>query len=119
LSKITEKYETILVLSLKNGEETAKNIAEKFEKLILKNSQPDSLKIDVWGKRRLAYLINDEQDGFYYLFNYEAKPDFPAEFERVSNITDGVLRSLTVIAQAKKNPAPRSDSEKETSDKKS
>ena len=48
------------------------------------------------GKRRLAYPINDETDGFYVLYNFVSTPEFPAELDRVSKITDGVLRSLIV-----------------------
>jgi len=99
LAKITDKYETILVTTVNQGEEHAKAIADKFEKLISENATSDSLKVDVWGKRKLAYLINDEPDGFYVLYNFESKPDFPAEIERISKITDGVLRSLTLLAQ--------------------
>ncbi|MDR0920507.1 MAG: 30S ribosomal protein S6 [Oscillospiraceae bacterium] len=99
MAKITEKYETILVTTLRNGEEGAKAISEKLQKLIEDNATPESVTVDVWGKRRLAYLINDEPDGFYTLFHFEAKPDFPAELERVANITDGVLRSLTTLAK--------------------
>ena len=52
--------------------------------------------VDEWGKRKLAYAINDEPEGFYALFNFSAVPEFPEEFYRVAGITDGVLRSLIV-----------------------
>ncbi|GHU53947.1 30S ribosomal protein S6 [Clostridia bacterium] len=99
MAKITEKYETIIVATLRNGEEGAKVISDKFQKLIEDNATPETATIDVWGKRRLAYLIEDEQDGYYILYHFESKPDFPAELERIANITDGVLRSLTTLAQ--------------------
>ena len=50
-----------------------------------------------WGKRKLAYEINDETEGYYVLYTFESKPDFPAELERVMNITDGVLRSMITV----------------------
>ena len=62
--------------------------------LIEQNGTLDS--IDEWGKRKLAYAINDEPEGFYALFNFSAVPEFPEEFYRVAGITDGVLRSLIV-----------------------
>ena len=55
--------------------------------------------IDEWGKRRLAYPINDLAEGYYVLMNMEAKPEFPAELERVMKITDGVLRCLTTAVE--------------------
>ena len=45
--------------------------------------------------RRLAYPINYETDGYYVLYTFEANVDFPAELDRVYDITDGVLRWLT------------------------
>ena len=52
--------------------------------------------VDEWGQKTLAYEINYETEGYYVLYTYEAGVDFPAEFERVLNITDGVLRHLIV-----------------------
>lgn len=88
------KYETIIVYSLAKGEEAAKEVAEKFKAMIEGAGTVES--IDEWGKRRLAYLINDEAEGYYVLFNYEAEAGFPAELDRIAKITDGVLRTLIV-----------------------
>ena len=88
------KYETIIVFSLTKGEEAAKELVEKFKALMESNGTLES--VDEWGKRRLAYLINDEAEGYYALYNYEANPEFPAELERIAKITDGVLRTLVV-----------------------
>lgn len=55
------------------------------------------LRRDDWGKRKLAYEINYENEAYYVLYTFESKPDFPAEFERVANITDGVLRSMVTV----------------------
>ena len=60
-------YETIIIYSVKNGEEAAKELSEKFKAMMEKNGTVDS--VDEWGKRRLAYLINDEEDGYYVLYN--------------------------------------------------
>lgn len=87
-------YEAMMVFSVKNGEEGVPALIEKFKTLIEQNGTLDS--IDEWGKRKLAYAINDEPEGFYALFNFSAVPEFPEEFYRVAGITDGVLRSLIV-----------------------
>ncbi len=88
------KYETIMVFSLKKGEEAAKELVEKFKALVESNGTLES--VDEWGKRKLAYLINYEAEGYYVLYNYEAEPEFPAELDRIAKITDGVLRTLIV-----------------------
>ncbi len=87
-------YETIIIYSVKNGEEAAKELSEKFKAMMEKNGTVDS--VDEWGKRRLAYLINDEEEGYYVLYNHACEPEFPAELERVLGITDGVLRSMVI-----------------------
>lgn len=97
MAKLNEKYEAVVVFSVKtNDEEKIKTMVNKFSDLIKANGTLTN--VDEWGKRKLAYEINYEDEGYYVLYNFESKPDFPAEFERVINITDGVLRSLVVLA---------------------
>lgn len=91
---ITAKYETVMVLSMKLGEEGIQSTIEKFKALIEKNATLQE--VDEWGKRKLAYLINDEDNGYYVLYNHTCDADFPAELSRVLKITDGVLRSLVI-----------------------
>lgn len=96
MAKLNEKYEAMLVFSLKEGEEQAKALTEKFKALIEKNGTLENT--DEWGKRKLAYEINYETEGFYVVFKFSSKPDFPAELDRVLKITDGVIRSMITVA---------------------
>lgn len=96
MAKLDAKYEAMVVLSVKtNDEEQIKALIGKFSDLIKNNGTLEG--VDEWGKRKLAYDINYESEGYYVLFNFESKPDFPAELERVISITDGVLRSMVVL----------------------
>jgi len=95
LAKTTEKYEAVTIFSLKNGDENVKSLIEKFSDLIKENAE--LVEVNEWGKRKLAYPINYENDGYYVVYNFDAKPEFPAEFERIVNITDGVIRTLVVL----------------------
>lgn len=97
MAKLAEKYEAIIVFSLKKDEEQIKALTAKFADLIKDNGTLTN--IDEWGKRKLAYEINYESEGYYVLYNFESKPDFPAELERIIGITDGVLRSIVVLAK--------------------
>lgn len=98
MSEVKNAYESVLVVSVKNGDEAAAAIVEKFKTMIEANATMDS--IDDWGKRRLAYLINKEAEGYYVVFNFTCTAEFPAELDRVYKITDGVLRSLIVKKEA-------------------
>lgn len=91
---VKASYEALFVFSLKNGEEAVAELKEKFRALIEQNAEIGE--IADWGKRKLAYLIDDEAEGYYVLYNFVSGPTFPAELERVSGITDGVLRSMAV-----------------------
>ena len=91
---VKASYEAVLVFSMTLGEDGIAAIKEKFQTLIEQNAELGE--VDEWGKRRLAYLINDEEDGFYVLYNFVSGPEFPAELERVSKITEGVLRSMVI-----------------------
>ena len=91
---IKASYEAVFIFSLTQGEESVTALKEKFSALIEKNAELGE--VDEWGKRKLAYLINDEAEGYYVLYNFVSGPDFPAELERIAGITDGVLRSMVI-----------------------
>ena len=88
------KYESTLVFSVKEGEEKAKALVEKFKDYIAKSGTVEN--VDEWGKRKLAYPINYENEGYYIVVKHDNQPEFVSEFTRVLNITDGVLLYLTV-----------------------
>lgn len=89
---MTSKYEVALVLSVANGDEAVNALKEKFNDLIAKNGTVEN--VDEWGKRRLAYPINDETEGYYIFTTVTCEPNVPAELERVAGITEGVLRIM-------------------------
>ena len=97
MEKVLNSYESLFIVDLTNGEEVAKATVNKFTTLMAENGE--IVDIADWGKRRLAYPINDLPEGYYVLMNFETKPEFPAELERVMKITDGVLRCLTTVVE--------------------
>ena len=95
MAKITGKYEVLYIIDPAQGEEGIAALVEKFKAMV--EAEGTLSNVDEWGKRRLAYPINDLMEGYYVLMNYESKPEFPAELERVMKINDGVLRCLTTV----------------------
>ena len=84
------KYETIFVLDSTKTEDEIKSLIEA-------NGEIES--VDEWGKRRLAYPINDLTEGYYVLINFKSGTDFPAELERVYGITEGVIRDIVIKSE--------------------
>ena len=91
----TNKYEAMLVFSVANGEEATTALVEKFKALIAENGTVEN--VDDWGKRRLAYPINDEVEGYYTVVTFTGAPSFPAELDRIVKITDGALRVMVTV----------------------
>ncbi len=98
MEKNNASYEVLFVVDLTPGEEGVKALIEKFTSLIAANGTVNE--VNEWGKRRLAYPINDMNDGYYVLVNFSAPTDFPAELERIFSITDGILRSMVIAKEA-------------------
>ena len=89
-------YETMYIVDSTGSEETTSALVNKFKTLIEQNGNIESF--NEWGKRKLAYPINDMTEGYYVLVNYTAEPSFVAELERIFTITEGVMRYMTTKA---------------------
>ena len=92
--ELINKYETVFVVNPELSEDDTKALVEKFTGLISTHGTIE--KTDEWGKRKLAYPIQDYTEGYYVVVNFTADPAFPAELSRIYNITDGILRSIVV-----------------------
>ena len=91
-------YEALFIVDMSEGEAGVKPLVEKFRNLISENAEITG--INEWGKRILAYPINDKKEGYYVLENFSSKPDFPAELERIFGITEGIMRYMVIRVDA-------------------
>lgn len=87
-----KSYETLFVVDTTLNEDGIKAVVEKFSSLIAANGEVTA--VNEWGKRRLAYPINDMTEGYYVLIDFNAPTAFVAELERIFGITEGVIRSI-------------------------
>ena len=94
MEKVINSYETLFIVDVTGGEEATKATVTKFTDIIAKNAE--IVEVADWGKRRLAYPINDMPEGYYTVVTFKAEPDFPAELERLYNIDESVMRSMVV-----------------------
>lgn len=92
------KYEAIFIITPTVDEEQVKANVEKFSNLISENGELE--KVEEWGKKKLAYEVQDQKEGYYVLMHFSANPDFPAELERNFKITEDVLKYLVVRRDA-------------------
>lgn len=88
------KYEAVFIFAPSVDEETRNGIVEKLKGIIETDGSLTS--IDEWGNRKLAYEINDLTEGYYILLNLEAGTEVIDELERVTKITDGIIRHMIV-----------------------
>ena len=94
MAKIQDKYELLFIIDPNKTEEEIAALTEKFKALVEANGTVDEF--EDWGKRKLAYEIEDRTEGNYVLIKFTSGPEFPAELKRILGITDGILRSLVV-----------------------
>ncbi len=89
------KYETIFIIKPTVEDEGVKAITEKFKAIITTDGEIES--VDEWGKRKLAYLIDDFAEGTYIYMKYQAGNAIPKELDRVFNINEDVIRHMTIV----------------------
>ena len=94
MENIINSYETLFITDVSNGEEATKATVEKFTGLI--GSNGEIIEVAEWGKRRLAYPINDMNEGYYTIVTHKSPADFLAELDRLFNIDESIMRSMTV-----------------------
>ena len=94
MENVFNTYETLFITDVTNGEEATQATVEKFTGLI--GSNGEIIEVNEWGKRRLAYPINDMPEGYYTVVTHKCAPDFLAELDRLFNIDESIMRSMTV-----------------------
>ena len=99
-------YETLFIVDVQQGEEGIKALVDKFTGLIAASGTVES--VDEWGKRKLAYPINDKNEGYYVVATFKAEAGVPVELDRNYNIDENIMRSMIVKLEfeAVKHEAP-------------
>ncbi len=88
------KYESVVIINPGLEENGIKSLIQKITDLI--NSDGKVENVDEMGKRKLAYEIKKQKEGYYVVVNFEANPALIAELERIYRITDTVLKFIVV-----------------------
>ena len=96
------QYELIYIIDTALEEEARNQLIARFNELIEQNGGSVQ-SVEEWGRRRLAYLINDKPEGYYVMVHFTSAPEVPKEIERNLGITEGILRYLTTRVEVKKS----------------
>ncbi|MDA1477017.1 30S ribosomal protein S6 [Bacillus changyiensis] len=89
------KYEVMYIIRPDVDEESKKAVVERFNNILTTNGAEITGTKD-WGKRRLAYEINDFRDGFYQIVNIQSGSEAVQEFDRLAKISDDIIRHIVV-----------------------
>ncbi|MCA1061110.1 30S ribosomal protein S6 [Rossellomorea aquimaris] len=89
------KYEVMYIVRPNIDDESKKAVVERFDNVLSTNGA-EIIESKDWGKRRLAYEINDFRDGFYQLVKMNATSDAVNEFDRLAKISDDIIRHIVV-----------------------
>ena len=100
------EYETIYILKPDTIGDKVADVNNRVRGII-EEAGGKVLKVDNWGKRRLAYEIKKERKGVYLYWQYLASPAIVTEFERNLRMLDPVIRYLTVRLDANVDPNAR------------
>ena len=88
------KYESVVIINPAVEEERLKELTTKFTDMINKDGKVD--KVDNLGKKKLAYPVKKNTEGYYVVFYFTANPSIIAELERNYRITDDVIKFMTI-----------------------
>ena len=88
------KYESIIILSSLISDEKRKEVVDKITTFL--NEKSNLTETQDLGKRKLAYEINKQKEGHYYIFEFETNSETITELERLYRISDEVMRFITV-----------------------
>lgn len=111
-------YETIFIVKQDIAIEELRSVEKKYDNLLKLNKATIEYK-ENWGFRNLAYKINNNKKGYYYLLVFNSQPDAVAELERNFKIDENIIRYLTTkIDQIPTEPTPimKAKIEKENTD---
>ena len=97
------RYETISIISPNLGEDEVKAISQKTAGIIEADGGT-ILNVDNWGLKKLAYPIDQQQQGYYVYTEFAAVPAAVSEMERIFKIDDNVLKFMTVKLQEVYDP---------------
>ena len=88
------KYESVVIIDPSLDEQGTKAVITKFTDLINNDGKVEN--VDEVGRKKLAYEIKKNTEGYYVVITFEANPEFITELERIYRITDDIMKFITI-----------------------
>ena len=98
------RYETILIAHVDLSEDELSSLIARYGAIVT-GQKGILVKVERWGKRRLAYMIKKQARGFYILIDYAGESAAVNELERNLKINDKILKFMTVLKDDAVDPA--------------
>lgn len=92
------QYELMVILDPEIDERTVAPSLDKFLNVV-RNDGGTIDKVDVWGRRRLAYEINKKSEGIYAIVDFTASADATVELDRQLKLSEAVMRTKVLRAE--------------------
>jgi ribosomal protein S6 len=94
---IMNKYESVVIIDPAVEEDKVKELSQKFTDII--NNDGKVEKVEDLGKKKLAYEVKKNKEGYYVVINFDANPNLISELERNYRIMDEVIKFITIKAE--------------------
>ncbi|MDH5224177.1 MAG: 30S ribosomal protein S6 [Actinomycetota bacterium] len=102
------EYEVMLILAAEADEKVVSTATDRITKVVSANGGEVS-NIDRWGRRRFAYEIDHENEGYYVVATFTAEPAAQPELDRVLNLADEVIRHKVLVRPPKGRHTKRAE----------
>lgn len=89
-----KKYEVMFIIEAALEDEKKEAVVNTVQEIIAADGNVE--KVDVWGNKRLAYLINKKPEGYYVMIEFSGNPSLPKELDRRLRISENVIRHIIV-----------------------
>jgi small subunit ribosomal protein S6 len=100
-----KSYESIFIVPTDLSPQRVDELTEKFKAIVVKN-KGENIVIEKWGRRRLAYPIGRQREGYYTFMQFNAEPSFVAELNQFFRVSEEVIRQLICLALKGKPSSP-------------
>lgn len=100
------EYEAVYIFDSSLEEEAVNEKLDRFHALVASEASGQVTAVDHWGRRQLAYPIDDQENGYYVVTHFTTSAEQLPEFERLLKLDESLLRYLIVVNEGNLSTSP-------------